>query len=214
VSVELIDGRGHRWVLRLDLEGAQLLRDHCGVDLVGAGGAQELLDRLVDPLFVVDVAFLLSRARCERSWFDDSFGQKDIARARTAIGSELRRFFPVPEAPAVVSKQRRRRTRDRSGWDLVWELAGETGLDPLRLTLRELFAAARGRARAEWRRSAATMAHVANLFRDPKERGKPWQVDDFDPFEQKEDAVIPSSIDALRVLLPAGARDMTKERRS
>jgi len=41
---------------------------------------------------------------------------------------------------------------------------------------------AEGRGRAEWARTAALLAMIANVNRDPKRRPRPYRPSDFDPY--------------------------------
>jgi hypothetical protein len=62
--------------------------------------------------------------------------------------------------------------------DRAYELAGTIGIDPGGLTLRELVLMGQGRAEAEWKRTAAIMALMANLWAP---RRPAWEPADFDP---------------------------------
>ena len=59
------------------------------------------------------------------------------------------------------------------------------GVDPGRLTFRELQWMADQRLRAEWRQTASLIAATFEPHRDRKKRAKPYSADDFDPFAEK-----------------------------
>lgn len=54
------------------------------------------------------------------------------------------------------------------------------------MTLRELAWAAEGRQRAEWNRTAALLATVANVNRDQRRHPAPYEPEQFNPFARKE----------------------------
>jgi hypothetical protein len=63
-------------------------------------------------------------------------------------------------------------------------LAGIVGIDPGRLTLRELLLMAEARSQSDWAHTSALLALVANVNRDPK-KSKAYRPADFNPHARK-----------------------------
>ena len=63
---------------------------------------------------------------------------------------------------------------------MIWQCAGVLGIEPGPRTLRELIDMAQARQHADWNRTAALMALIANVNRDPK-RGRAMKPADFHP---------------------------------
>jgi hypothetical protein len=72
----------------------------------------------------------------------------------------------------------------RTHWREVYRLAGALGVDPDRLTLRELYWMAEGRNQQTWNVASAIMALLANCHRDPKKR--PFLPGDFHPMVDRK----------------------------
>lgn len=53
------------------------------------------------------------------------------------------------------------------------------------------------RGRSEWERTAALMALVANLVRDPK-KSKPAKVSDFNPYDAKAKPIVKAPLSILK----------------
>ena len=74
------------------------------------------------------------------------------------------------------------------------------------LTLRELAEMAEGRDRNAWNHTAATIATLVNINRDPKKTAVPAQR--FHPYEQPRTRdgirITRGNIDLLKVFIPAG----------
>lgn len=77
-------------------------------------------------------------------------------------------------------------------------MAGELGLDPGPFTARQLCIMHGAALEERWTRTAATMALLANLWRDPKRKPEPWRPRDFHPMAPKPEP-IPADITALKV---------------
>lgn len=58
------------------------------------------------------------------------------------------------------------------------------GTHPDPYTLAQLTTMTRGRAKAEWSRTSAVLAMLANANRNPKKRPYPFEPDDFNPFAE------------------------------
>ena len=65
-------------------------------------------------------------------------------------------------------------------------MAGIVGVDPRALTLRELAWMASARRQDQWSHTAALMALVANVHRNPKKRAKPFSPADFHPLIERK----------------------------
>jgi hypothetical protein len=69
-------------------------------------------------------------------------------------------------------------------WRLLWQLAGIVGLNPGPFTLRELVWMADARQTDDWNHTAALLALLANVHRDPR-KTHPFQPADFHPGVQR-----------------------------
>jgi len=75
---------------------------------------------------------------------------------------------PAAAPPAIVA------------WELIWQCAGILALHPGRLTLRQLVEMAQARQAERWNHTAAILAMLANVNRDPK-KGRALKPADFHP---------------------------------
>jgi len=65
-------------------------------------------------------------------------------------------------------------------------LAGIAGVDPGPLTLRELIWMVDARRQDQWSHTAAVMALVANVHRNPKRRSSPYAPAEFHPLAERK----------------------------
>ena len=74
--------------------------------------------------------------------------------------------------------------------------------------MRELLLAATARRRDEWDRTAALIAEIRNLVRDPKKKPRPWTAAEINPLADRESnrkaAPTPGGMEALRILCTNG----------
>ena len=72
------------------------------------------------------------------------------------------------------------------------------GVDPNPLTLRELVWMVGARRQDQWSHTAAVMALVANVHRNPKKRSKPYSPTEFHPLVERKPVTIAKT--GIRVL--------------
>jgi hypothetical protein len=78
-------------------------------------------------------------------------------------------------------------------------LAGIVGVDPSKLTLRELVWMAEARRRDQWSRTATLLAMTANVHRNPKKRPRPFSAAEFHPLMGASPrAVMKTGIETLK----------------
>lgn len=69
---------------------------------------------------------------------------------------------------------------------MIWQLAGQVGLDPSPFTFWELATMAEGRSRERWAHTATAVWIVAEVNRSKKKRAQPFTPDDFNPYERRK----------------------------
>lgn len=72
---------------------------------------------------------------------------------------------------------------------MIYHCAGVLGVDPSPFTLGELLFMAEARDRTIWNHTAALMMTLANIHRDPRQRRKPYAMEEFHPYMQGEKKV-------------------------
>lgn len=91
---------------------------------------------------------------------------------------------------------------------MIYELAGNIGLNPGPYTMRELFWMNDGRNKSEWARTALIACLLANPNRDTKKHSKPFTPDEFNPYapKRKESLQVVSASQAAALMFGTGVR--------
>ena len=183
------DSAGRNWLASLTVGSVKKARDLAGVDLASAltGGGEVFKALAEDPVKLCTALYAISRPETGDAPPLDAFLDGDRRARRGGRG-----FFPEadPRAHGAGARGGEKKAGGSAGGDrrrvdalrLAWELAGVAGLDPRELTLRELVWAADARQRADWARTSAQLALLANVNRDPKKQPKPFSPEDFNPY--------------------------------
>lgn len=171
------DRKGRLWTARLDVAAAVRMRDLGEVDVMGLalGGRPEARKLAEDTERLVNGLFALCLPSCEaRGVSDREFGRglrgrfwgHVIAPAGLAemVFEGVRDFFEVPSIPISAAKSDRGGKVEPSDlWGNLWHLTSVAGVGhPGPFTFGELIAAADGRQKNEWSRTACVLAMLHN----------------------------------------------------